>query len=474
MIKNQSFIGNTWISGRSSDSLKVYHKYNQSLLAEISYLTGKQTEETIHAAETGFKELKTWTPEKRAHHLQQLHDLLLEQKSKFIELIIQEAGKPRSYAEAELNRCLTTIAIGCKIAAQDFKEEVDVDYDAGKGKKAFVKRFPIGIVLCITPFNFPLNLLLHKVVPALACGCSVIVKPPPQAPLTSLAFSDLIKTANYPAGVYNVAICAVPEAEQLVKDDRIAKLSFTGSDKVGWHLKSICNKKSVSLELGGNAAVIIDEKTELNTIAKQLVIGSYLYAGQICISTQRMYAVGTTYDKLIPLLLKEIENLKSGDPNLQEVLVGPIIDRNHLKRIHTWVKEAVENGATLLAGGHILDEIHNLYAPTLFTNTKNELKIMAEEAFAPIASIEQTQSFEEAVKEANASKYGLQTGVYTNNTENLEYAYNNLEVGGVIANGVPGFRVDGMPYGGIKNSGLGREGIEYAIQEMTELRLLVY
>ena len=359
--------------------------------------------------------------------------------------------------------------------ALTFKGEIiPIDFAAGTGKTAFTKPFPIGVVACVTPFNFPLNLVLHKVAPALAVGCSVVIKPAPQTPLSTIALTSLIETLNLPKGVFNVVNCDIPVAEKMVRDSRVAKLSFTGSEKVGWYLKSIVGRKRVTLELGGNAAVIIDESASLETAAKTTAIGAYLYAGQICISTQRIFVHQNVYKIFTDLLINEIENLKVGDPNDQETLVGPVIDNGHLNRVNDWVNEAVANGATVLTGGEIISEAHNIYAPTLLSNTNTTMKVNCAEVFGPIAIIDSFNDFDEAIALTNDSDYGLQVGVYTDSFVNVKKAHEELEVGGIIVNNIPGFRIDNMPYGGVKGSGFGREGIKYAMQEMTEERLIVY
>ncbi|NNF01210.1 MAG: aldehyde dehydrogenase family protein, partial [Bacteroidia bacterium] len=353
-------------------------------------------------------------------------------------------------------------------------EMVPLDYGAGEGKTAFTKRYPVGIITCITPFNFPLNLVLHKVAPALACGCAVIVKPAPQSPLCTLALAGLMELAGYPAGVFNAMVCDIPVAEKLVRDDRIEMLSFTGSDKVGWYLKSICGKKKIALELGGNASVIVDSTANIDEAAKKVAVGAYIYAGQVCISTQRIFVEDKVYDQFTEKLITAIDDLGIGDPNDKNVLVGPIIDSSHLERVGAWVNEAKDGGATVLIGGEVSDKEHNVYKPTLLTGANDLMKVSCAEVFGPVAVIEKVRSFEEGVKRSNDSNYGLQTGIYTNRFDRVKYAHEELEVGGVMVNNIPGFRIDSMPYGGIKDSGFGREGIKYAMEEMTEGRLIVY
>ena len=308
----------------------------------------------------------------------------------------------------------------------------------------------------------------------MAVGSPVVLKPAPQAPLSALALGKLIEEIGWPKGAFSVLMCGVPVAEKLVKDDRVAMLSFTGSDKVGWHLKAICGKKKVALELGGNASVIVDEGVDLASIAKTVAIGANIYAGQTCISTQRIYAVKSVFAQFRDLLVKEYAALKAGDPSDASVTVGPIIDKGHFDRIAHWVNEAVTGGAHVLSGGKAVDVDRNIYAPTLLTGTTNSMKVTCAEVFGPVAILEEVADFGEAIARVNDSTYGLQAGVFTDSVANMKRAHDELEVGGIIINNVPGFRLDSMPYGGIKDSGLGREGVKYAMEEMSEPRLIVY
>lgn len=472
--QKSNFVNNEWLTTGTGEFLSVLDKYHGNEIGKIPQASEEQMEEAIVAALSAFETTKSWSAGKRAEMMQKLYNKLEEQQEKFVDLIINEGGKPRSYARNEIQRSLTTLRLAIEEATRFGGEMIPMDWGAGEGKTAFTKRFPIGVVACITPFNFPLNLVMHKVAPACAVGCTVVIKPAPQAPMTCLAFAELFKEVGYPAGAINVLCCAIPVAEKLVKDERVAKLSFTGSDKVGWYLKSICGKKKITLELGGNAAVIVDEDADLEGISDLVAKGAYLYAGQICISTQRIFVHAKVYDKFEKALIESIKKLKVGDAKDKDVSVGPVIDKGHLKRINDWVMEAKEKGAKLLLGGKIQNESHNLFQPTLITNSTPDMKVAAEEVFGPVAIIEKADSFEDLIKMTNNSKYGLQVGVFTNSMKNFKLASENLEVGGVMMNNIPGFRIDHMPYGGVKDSGLGREGLRYAMEEMTEGRLIVY
>lgn len=474
LIKEANYIANEWHFEGNGESLAVVDKYTSENISNLPLATEEQLENAIVASVNGFQVFKNWSAGNRSNKLLQLRDLIEENKDELAKLIVDEAGKPISYAKGEIIRCIATVEIAAREAIMFKGEMVPIDFAAGTGKTAFTKPFPIGTVACITPFNFPLNLVLHKVAPALATGCSVIIKPAPQTPLSTLALATLIEKLDLPKGVFNVLNCSIPVAEKMVRDSRIAKLSFTGSEKVGWYLKSIVGRKKVTLELGGNAAVIIDESADLEPAAKNTAVGAYLYAGQICISTQRIFVHKKIHDRFLPMLLNEIKALKVGDPSDESVLVGPVIDNGSLNRIKDWVEEAVSDGANILIGGAVMSERHNTYEPTLLSNTNVGMKVNCAEVFGPIAVIDSFKDFDEAIAMTNDSDYGLQVGVYTNNFNNVKKAHEELEVGGIIVNNIPGFRIDNMPYGGVKASGFGREGIKYAMQEMTEQRLIIY
>lgn len=473
-IKNENYVAGAWLAGGDDTNLEVLHKYTNEVMATLPNATEAHMEEAIAASVEAFEEMKTWPAGKRAEKLWAIRNKIEEHAEYLAQLIMQEAGKPISYARNEIARCITTVETAATETVRFSGEMVPIDFGAGEGRTAFTKRFAMGPVACITPFNFPLNLVLHKVAPAIAVGSPVVIKPAPQSPLSTYALATIMEEVGFPKGAISVLTCSIPVAEKLVKDPRMTMLSFTGSDKVGWHLKGICGRKKVALELGGNASVIVDENTDLRAIAKKTAVGAFIYAGQICISTQRIFAVEGIFEEFKNLLIHEVNALKVGDPSDDEVLVGPIIDSGHLERVDTWVKEAVAAGAEVLTGGEIVSAENNVYAPTLLTNTNNTMKLSCAEVFGPVAILEKAKDFQEAVHVTNDSDFGLQAGVFTNSFENVKWAHENLEVGGIMINNIPGFRIDSMPYGGIKGSGLGREGIKYAMEEMTEPRLMVY
>lgn len=469
-----NFINGNWSFEGDGSFNTVVDKYHSTELAKLPNATEAQMEEAIAAAYASREALRKLSAGERSAKLDALAVLIEKHQDDLAKLIVQEGGKPIGYAKTEIARCITTVKTAAAEALRFGGEVVPLDFGAAAGRTAITKRFPIGVIAAITPFNFPLNLVLHKVAPAMAVGCPVVLKPAPQAPLSAIVLGRFMDEIGWPTGAFSVLMCGVPVAEKLVKDERVAMLSFTGSDKVGWHLKAICGKKKVALELGGNAAVIVDEGTDLPAIAKSVAMGANLYAGQTCISTQRIYAVKPVFAEFRDLLVKEFAALKAGDPNDPAVAVGPIIDKGHFERIGAWVDEATTGGARLLAGGAPADASRNIYAATLLTNTQGSMKVSCAEVFGPVAVLEEVKDFKEAIAAVNDSNYGLQAGVFTNSVAHMKQAHDGLEVGGIIINSVPGFRIDPMPYGGIKDSGLGREGLKYAMEEMSEPRLLVY
>ena len=469
-----NFIDGAWVKEGDGSFNTVIDKYHGTELAKLPHATEAQMEEAIAAAYASRDPVRKLSAGDRSSKLEALAALIAKHEEEFAMLIMKECGKPIGYAKVEVARCVTTVRTAAAEVLRFTGESVPLDYGAGAGKTALTKRFPIGVIAAITPFNFPLNLVLHKMAPAMAVGCPVVLKPAPQAPLSSFALAKLIEEIGWPKGAFSVLMCGVPIAEKLVKDDRVAMLSFTGSDKVGWHLKSICGKKKVALELGGNASVIVDEGVDLASIAKTVAVGANIYAGQTCISTQRIYVVQPVFERFRDLLVKEYDALQAGDPSNPEVTVGPIIDKGHYERISSWVEEATKAGAQILAGGKTVDQARNIYAATLLTNTQHSMRVNCAEVFGPVAILEPVADFGEAIAQVNNSTYGLQAGVFTDSVANMKRAHDELEVGGIIINNVPGFRLDSMPYGGIKDSGLGREGVKYAMEEMSEPRLLVF
>jgi glyceraldehyde-3-phosphate dehydrogenase (NADP+) len=338
------------------------------------------------------------------------------------------------------------------------------------GRWAMVRRFPLGPIAAITPFNFPLNLVAHKWAPALATGCTIVHKPASQTPFSSLLLAELVEQAGWPAGALNVLPLSSRDAERLVADERLKILSFTGSVAVGWDLKKKAGKKRVTLELGGNAGVIVHHDADLEYAADRCSTGGFSYAGQSCISVQRIFVHSSVMNGFLAAFLPRVQKLNMGDPLEEATDVGPMISEADAQRAEEWINEATAAGAQLLCGGK---RNGPLLEPTVLTGTRPEQLVNCREVFAPVVTVEPYDDFEEAVRRVNDSLYGLQAGVFTRDTKLLFQAYEELEVGGVIAGDVPTFRIDHMPYGGVKDSGLGREGLRYAIEEMTEQKILV-
>ena len=474
VLQAKSFINNEWVGHSTTNVLSVTNKFDQSMLATVSYADASEVQFAVANSVQAYQSYSKISSAERRDYLLKIREGLFQEKDKFINLIVSEAGKPVDYARQEVERCLFILQVAADEALRVGGQVIPMDYGLGKGKTAHTKQYPIGPVLAISPFNFPLNLAMHKIAPALAVGCSVILKPSPYTPLTALALASLCKKVGLPAGVLNVVVCQNAEAEIMLKDERLKMLSFTGSAEVGWQLKEKAGKKKVTLELGGNAAVIVDRSANLDEAAKAIAMGAYNYSGQVCISVQRIYVDHSVFDKFVEKFKQSVSELKIGNPTEAGVVVGPLIDRVHVNRIDSWVHEARMKGAQVLFGGTVVDLENNIYAPTLLTNTQGDMKIVAEEAFGPVAIIEKVQYFDEVIREVNRSRYGLQAGLFTNQISQMKYAMDNLEVGALIINGVPGFRIDTMPYGGVKDSGLGREGVLFAMNDMLESRLLVY
>ncbi|MCB7128994.1 MAG: aldehyde dehydrogenase family protein, partial [Candidatus Brocadiales bacterium] len=323
----------------------------------------------------------------------------------------------------------------------------------------------------ITPFNFPINLVCHKLAPAIAGGNTIIIKPTSTTPLTALLLAEVVMESGLPDGALSVLPCDSTMAEKMVKDDRFKLLTFTGSSGVGWRLKALSGKKKVVLELGGNAGAIVDADADLELAAGRSAYGAFVYSGQTCISVQRLYVHDKVYEEFLDLLTGHVKDLKMGDPMEEDVSIGPLITPGAAKRVDEWLKEAVSQGAKVLTGGRLRG--NNIIEPAVVVDTSPDMKINCEEVFGPVVTVTRFSSFEQAVGQVNQSRFGLQAGVFTSDVNNIFLAYKTLEVGGIIVNDVPTFRADNMPYGGVKDSGMGREGVKYAIEEMTEPRLLV-
>lgn len=442
------------------------HAFASTWRADLSHL-----ESSIEAALNTGDKLKQIPSYERAAILSDIADGIMQNADEFAELITCEAGKPVRYANGEVLRAAQVFRIAAEETKRLPKEYISLDWTpAGTRKEGLVKYFPVGPVAAIAPFNFPLNLAVHKVAPAIAAGCPVVLKPASSTPLSALLLAQLIDQTQLPKGAFSVLPLDRTAGNSMVTDERFKLLTFTGSPEVGWKMKRNAGKKKVVLELGGNAGLIITETADFDDAADKAVTGAYSYSGQVCIHTQRIFVKNKIYNLFIDRFVERTLKLRDGDPLDPETEFSVMINEANAVRVEQWVNEAVNQGAKVLCGG---TRRGTLFEPTVLTNTKEEMKVCALEVFGPVVTIEPYSDFRDAVSMINNSRYGLQAGVFTNKLDEMNSAFENIETGGVIINDVPTFRVDHMPYGGVKESGLGREGVKYAIHDMLEPRILV-
>ncbi|MFO0793797.1 MAG: aldehyde dehydrogenase family protein [Candidatus Brocadiaceae bacterium] len=462
-------IGNEW--RESKDILEVMNPYNNEIVGATFLASERDIEDAIQGALHAFGETRKLPAFKRAEILGNIRDSISKRSEEFARTITLESGKPIADARVEVERAIGTFQIASEESRRMFGEVIPLDItERSKNRVGIHRRFPIGPILGISPFNFPLNLIVHKVAPALASGNPIIIKPASKTPLTALLLGEVIAESGWPAGGFSIFPCKLTLAERMVTDDRIKMLTFTGSAEIGWQLKQLAGKKRVTLELGGNAGAIIDSPENLDYIVKRCVVSAFSFSGQICISLQRLFLNKKICDDFMTNFIDNIKTLKMGNPMDEDTRIGPMIDEQSAQKIESWVNDAIKEGAILACGGK---RNGALYEPTVITHTTPGMKINKNELFAPAVTVSTHENFEDAVKQINNSRYGLQASVFTNNIRHIFYAYENLEVGGVIVNDVPSFRADTMPYGGTKDSGIGREGVRYAMEEMTEPKLLV-
>ena len=406
----------------------------------------------------------------RAACLRRVADGVDSRLAEIAALVAREAGKPIKQARLEVERATFVLRDAAEEATRIGGEVLPLDVlPAGRGRLGFTRRWPLSPVAAITPFNFPVLLAAHKLAPAMACGAAVTLKPPPQDPLSALLLGELVAASGYPAGGVNVVPCELDVARRLVTDERVRMIRFTGSARAGWAIRAAAGTKRVVLELGGNAAVVVEPDADLERAAASCAVGGYSFAGQSCISVQRILVQEAVYDAFLDGFASRVRQLVVGDPLDPATDVGPLIDEAAARRAEAWIAEAVHDGATVVAGGGRRGAV---LEPTILTGTRPEQRVNCEEVFAQVTTVTPYRSFDEALAAVNASPYGLQAGVFTRDVSRLMRAWDRLDVGGVMANEVPTWRMDRMPYGGTKASGLGREGVRYAIEDMTEMRLL--
>jgi glyceraldehyde-3-phosphate dehydrogenase (NADP+) len=464
----QVFLGGDWRSCKSRK--EIVNPYNQEVIGIVHQAGDAEIEEAILSAQKSFLELRRMPLYRRAEALQKITDGIKERREEFARSICLEAGKPISDSRAEVGRAILNFQAAAEETKRLGGEVIPMDLAPGSESRfGIVRRFPIGPVLGISPFNFPLNLVGHKIAPAIASGNPIVLKPAPKTPITALLLAEVVAQAGLPAGTVSILPCGNELAEKMAMDDRFKLLSFTGSAKVGWHLKTKAGKKKVLLELGGNAGVIVHQDADLEFAVRRCTAGGFSYAGQSCISVQRIYVQEEVVKSFLDELLFSVKGIKNGDPMEESTHLGPMIDQAAAERTEQWVSEAVQQGAKVLTGGK---RNGRFFEPTVLTDATRSMKVCKEEVFAPLVVVIRYRDFEDAVEMLNDSPYGLQAGIFTNDLKKVFYAYEKLEVGGLMINEVPTYRIDPMPYGGIKDSGLGREGVRYAIEEMTEIKLL--
>ncbi len=464
------FLAGRWVE--SDDPLVIANPADPANPAGATFhATAAQYEEAVEAAVKAFEITRTLPAYERGAILRNISAGIRARREELGRLLALEAGKPIRDALVEVDRAVVTFRLGAEEAERMVGETIPLDITpAGKGRMGITRRFPIGPIAAISPFNFPLNLAAHKVAPAIASGNTIVLKPPSKDPLVMLTVAEIIEEAGAPAGSVSVLPMSRELGDRMVSDERFKLLTFTGSPSVGWRMKERAGKKRVVLELGGNAGVIVDKSADLDWAVRRILVGAFAYAGQVCISVQRMFVHEDIWDAFMPKLVAGARALKVGDPLDPQTDLGPMVDQHAASRTQRWVDEAISAGGTALLGGKADG---TFFPPTILIDVPVTAQVCSNEAFAPLVVAFKFRDIGDAIRQVNDSMFGLQTGVFTSDLGTAWRSFNELEVGGVIVNDVPTFRSDHMPYGGVKDSGLGREGLRWAIEDMTELRIMV-
>jgi acyl-CoA reductase-like NAD-dependent aldehyde dehydrogenase len=451
-------------------SMVVRNPYDGSTAAEVCSASPPHLQDALAAADRAFDSTRKLSSCERSVILGKIASEITSRSEEFARAISLEAGKPIRDARVEVSRAVNTFVIASEEAKRFGGEIMPLDtLPSTKGRWGFTRRFPVGPVFAISPFNFPLNLVAHKAAPAIAVGNPLILKPASFTPVTALKLGEVILESGWPKESLSVVPCKGSIAETIITDARLKKLSFTGSAEVGWRLKSLNPRLKVTLELGGNAACVIDDESNLDYAAARCIAGAFSYAGQVCISIQRIIIREDLYDRFVSAFIEKTRALKLGDPLDETTDIGPMIDTASVEKAKYYVDSALSAGANMLFGG----EIHGtMFPPTILENVPRSQPASCSEIFAPVAVLSKFKNFDEALEEVNDSTFGLQAGIFTRDLKNAWKAFETIETGGVIIGDVPTFRIDQMPYGGVKESGFGREGVRYAMEEMTELRLM--
>lgn len=469
MNEYRLFIDGQWVE--SGARLEVKNKYSEETIAVIDQARKEDVDMALAAASAATETMRKLPAYRRAEILLATAAQIRERQEEFAKTIAAEAGKALKFARAEVDRAISTFTIASEEAKRIHGETVSLDaVPAGEGYFGYYVRRPVGVVVAISPFNFPLNLVAHKVAPALAAGNTVVLKPASTTPITAALLCEALDAAGAPAGSINLVVGpGSTVGEWLVTDDRVSKITFTGSAEVGAHITSVAGIKKVTLELGNTAPVVVGPEADLDFVAKRCAVGAYYNSGQVCISVQRIYGERQVFEPFTERFVEASKAMVVGDPLDERVDVGPMIEAKEAERIESWVNEAVQGGAQVQTGG---SREGSVYQPTVLTDVSPEMRVVADEAFAPVASVIRADDFEDALKQANDTRYGLQVGVFTNDIDRALKAVDELNFGGVIINDTPVFRADHMPYGGNRTSGLGREGLKYAIEEMTNIQMV--
>ena len=455
----------------ANKDLDVTDKYSGEIATRVAIADVKAIDQAIAAAVEAAPQMAALAPYERQAILNHCVARFQERAEELAMALCIEAGKPIKDSRGEVARLIDTFRVAAEESVRIEGEVLNLQISArAKGYRGFTKHVPIGPCSFISPFNFPLNLTAHKVAPAIAAGCPFVLKPASRTPIGALIIGEVLAETDLPKGAFSILPCHRDGADLFTEDERLKLLSFTGSPEVGWALKARAGKKPVVLELGGNAACVVDADADLEDAVERIVFGAFYQSGQSCIGVQRIYGHTTLYDKLKQKLVEKTRALRMGDPRDEETFIGPMISASEAERLEQWITEATDQGATLLCGG---ERDGAMLAPTLLENVPAGCRIADEEAFGPVAILAPFEDFDEVLAQINDSRFGLQAGIFTRDLYKAQQAWDTLDVGGVIIGDVPSWRVDNMPYGGVKDSGLGREGIRWAIRDMTEERLLV-
>jgi len=451
--------------------LEVKNKYNGEIVGVLPTARKEDLDTALDAAERAEDVMANMPAHKRASILLRTAELMRERADDLAKTIAAEAGKALKFARAEVDRAASVFTIAAEEAKRLHGETVPLDaVPSGEGYFGYWTRRPVGVIAAISPFNFPLNLVAHKVAPALAAGNSLVLKPATTTPLAAVKLCQILQEAGLPAGAINLVVgSGGTVGEWLITDERVDKITFTGSPEIGRHILAVAGIKKVTLELGNNSPVVVAPDADLDFVAKRCALGAFYNSGQVCISVQRIYSQKQVFEPFSEKFVKATEAMVVGDPLDERVDVGPMIDSKEVDRIENWVKEAQGSGASVLTGGR---REGTVYYPTVLSNVDADMKVIAEETFGPVASVISSDDFESALQQANDSKFGLQVGVFTNDVNRVFKAVKKLNFGGVIVNDTPNFRADHMPYGGNRQSGLGREGVKFAMEDMTNIQLV--